>query len=131
MHAGRAEGAAGAVRRTAQHGARISEFPVTREAADAAAAQGLGTVMGAPNAWRGGSHLSGLSAREALTAGVLHALVSDYHTGSLLAAVDAPAAAGTCPLATAVRLVTGVPRRSPAWTTAGCSPRAGKPTSSP
>jgi alpha-D-ribose 1-methylphosphonate 5-triphosphate diphosphatase len=68
-------------------GARISEFPVNREAAEAARATGLGTVMGAPNARRGRSHLTNLSARDALEAGCLDALASDYHPPSMLAAV--------------------------------------------
>jgi alpha-D-ribose 1-methylphosphonate 5-triphosphate diphosphatase len=68
-------------------GARISEFPVNREAAEAAHTTGLGTVMGAPNARRGRSHLTNLSARDALDAGCLDALASDYHPPSMLAAV--------------------------------------------
>jgi len=43
-------------------------------------------VMGAPNLVRGGSLWDNLSARDAIEAGVLDALCSDYHPASLLAA---------------------------------------------
>lgn len=96
-------------------GVRIAEFPVTKEAAAAAMSSGLLTVMGAPNALRGTSHLAGnLSAREALNAGQLGALASDYHPPSLLAAVYALAAEERCDLVTAISLVTSGPARAAA-----------------
>jgi alpha-D-ribose 1-methylphosphonate 5-triphosphate diphosphatase len=70
----------------AGHGAAISEYPLTLDAARHAKALGLATVMGAPNLVRGGSLWDNLSAREAIEAGVLDALCSDYHPASLLAA---------------------------------------------
>jgi alpha-D-ribose 1-methylphosphonate 5-triphosphate diphosphatase len=101
-----------AVDRARQLGVRICEFPVTAQAAAAATEQGLLTVMGAPNALLGTSHLTGnLSARSALGAGYLGALASDYHLPSLLNAVYALAADGVCDLTTAVALVTS----GPAW----------------
>jgi alpha-D-ribose 1-methylphosphonate 5-triphosphate diphosphatase len=91
-------------------GVRISEFPVTAEAAAVATERGLLTVMGAPNALRGTSHLSGnLSAREALQTGRLGALASDYHPPSLLGAIYALAATDLCDLTTAVALATRGP----------------------
>jgi alpha-D-ribose 1-methylphosphonate 5-triphosphate diphosphatase len=102
---------AASVGRAGELGARISEFPLTHEAARTARRTGLGVVMGAPNAWRGGSHLTGLSARDALAAGTLDALTSDYHCGALIRAAHELAAVGACPLAEAVRLVTGAPAR--------------------
>src|SRR5262249_48738360 len=57
----------------------IAEFPITVEAAEAAKAAGLHTVMGAPNVVRGGSTGGNLSAREALRTGVLDVLCSDYY----------------------------------------------------
>jgi alpha-D-ribose 1-methylphosphonate 5-triphosphate diphosphatase len=93
----------------ADHGATISEFPLTRGAADAAHAAGLAVVMGAPNAWRGRSHLTGLSARDALRAGTLDALTSDYHTAALVRAAVVLAADEVCPLPTSVHLVTAGP----------------------
>jgi alpha-D-ribose 1-methylphosphonate 5-triphosphate diphosphatase len=96
----------------ADHGATISEFPLTRGAADAAHAAGLAVVMGAPNAWRGRSHLTGLSARDALRAGTLDALTSDYHTAALVRAAVVLAADEVCPLPTSVHLVTAGPAPS-------------------
>ena len=68
-------------------GARISEFPVTMEAAVEARRLGLATAMGAPNALRGLSYSGNLSAREAFAAGVLDILASDYHPSAILPAV--------------------------------------------
>ncbi len=100
-----------AVARAVELGARICEFPVNAEAAAAAVAAGLGTVMGAPNARRGGSHVANLSAREALAGGWLDALASDYHPPSLICAAYALAADGACSWADALRLVTSGPAR--------------------
>lgn len=91
-------------------GARIAEFPVTTEAARAAGERGLLTVMGAPNALRGTSHLEGnLSARQALRAGLLGALASDYHPPSLLNAVYTLADQDEADLLDALALVTSRP----------------------
>lgn len=98
-----------AVDRAARLGARIAEFPVTAEAAKAATAAGLAVVMGAPNARRGRSHLTNISAHDALNMGTLHVLASDYHPASLLAAVYALVDAGLCGWARAVALVTSGP----------------------
>lgn len=92
-------------------GAAIAEFPLNAAAADAAAAAGLGIVMGAPNARRGASHMNGASARDFLAAGRLDALASDYHPPSLLAAVYRLAADGACTFARAVELVSTGPAR--------------------
>ncbi|MGV9798013.1 alpha-D-ribose 1-methylphosphonate 5-triphosphate diphosphatase [Mycobacterium sp. NPDC003449] len=90
-------------------GASICEFPLTLEAAVEAQRAGLHVVMGAPNAWRGSSHLSWLSARDAIAEGVVNALVSDYHPASLIHAVYGLAEDGDLPWATAVKLVTDGP----------------------
>jgi alpha-D-ribose 1-methylphosphonate 5-triphosphate diphosphatase len=100
-----------AVEAAAALGARIAEFPVSREAAEAAIARGLGVVMGAPNARRGRSQHHNLSARDALGCGLLTALASDYHPASLLGAVYELSAAGECSWADAVALVTSGPAR--------------------
>lgn len=91
--------------------AAIAEFPLNAVAARAAAAAGLGIVMGAPNARRGGSHMNGASARDFLAAGWLDALASDYHPPSLLAAVYQMEADGGCTFERAVELVSGGPAR--------------------
>jgi alpha-D-ribose 1-methylphosphonate 5-triphosphate diphosphatase len=92
-------------------GARICEFPVTLEAAEAAAALGLGVVMGAPNARSGRSQHDNLSAREALRRGLLTALASDYHPASLVAGAYELAAGGGCSWPDAMALVTAGPAR--------------------
>ncbi|MGH3638263.1 MAG: alpha-D-ribose 1-methylphosphonate 5-triphosphate diphosphatase [Mycobacterium sp.] len=93
----------------ARVGTSICEFPLTLEAALEAKRAGLHVVMGAPNAWRGQSHLSWLSARDAISEGVVSALVSDYHPASLLHAVYSLAEDGDIPWASAVALVTEGP----------------------
>lgn len=77
---------AAAVDRMADHGAAISEYPLTVEAAERATDRGMTTAMGAPNLVRGESLWGNLSARAAVRAGVVDALCSDYHPPSLLAA---------------------------------------------
>jgi alpha-D-ribose 1-methylphosphonate 5-triphosphate diphosphatase len=99
------------IARATDLGVTICEFPVTLAAARAARTRGMGIVMGAPNARRGSSHLTNLSAREALTAGCLDILVCDYHPPSLLAAAYALARDGLCTWAQAITLVTANPAR--------------------
>lgn len=93
-------------------GATISEFPVTEEAARAAHAYGLLTVMGAPNALRGESYSGNLSARAAHRAGLLDMLCADYHPSAMLPAVLELAKADPGGLAGAARLATANPARA-------------------
>ena len=65
-------------------GVTISEFPTTQEAAEAAHAHGLTTVMGAPNMVRGGSHSGNVAAVELAHSDRLDMLSSDYVPASLL-----------------------------------------------
>ncbi|MBD8872663.1 alpha-D-ribose 1-methylphosphonate 5-triphosphate diphosphatase [Rhodanobacter sp. DHB23] len=65
-------------------GVTISEFPTTQEAADAAHAHGLTTIMGAPNVVRGGSHSGNVAALELARTHRLDMLSSDYVPASLL-----------------------------------------------
>ncbi len=65
---------------------RISEFPTTMEAAEAAKAAGMRTVMGGPNVARGGSHSGNVSAIDLADADLLDALSSDYAPISLVQA---------------------------------------------
>ena len=100
-----------AVDRSAALGARISEFPITLAVAQRARSLGQGTVMGAPNVRHGRSHLTNLSAREAIGAGALDALASDYHPPSMLAAAYELAAEDVLPLPRALALVSSGPAR--------------------
>ena len=68
-------------------GAVISEFPTTIVAAQAAKKHGLGTIAGAPNVVRGGSHSGGVSAAALAEQGLLDGLSSDYVPASLMQAV--------------------------------------------
>ena len=68
-------------------GMKISEFPITMETALKARELGLHTVGGAPNVMLKGSHSGNLSAAEAILAGAVDALCSDYYPASLLHAV--------------------------------------------
>jgi alpha-D-ribose 1-methylphosphonate 5-triphosphate diphosphatase len=101
----------GAVTEAAAMHASICEFPLTLDAAAAARDNGLAVVMGAPNAWRGSSHLSNLSARDAIEAGVVDVLTSDYHSGALARAAVAISEAGAAPIDCAVAMLSTRPRR--------------------
>ncbi len=68
-------------------GAAISEFPTTEEAAIAAHASNLKTIMGGPNIVRGGSHSGGVAAASLAEKGLLDGISSDYVPASLLQAV--------------------------------------------
>ena len=65
-------------------GVTISEFPTTQEAAAAAHAHGLVTVMGAPNVVRRGSHSGNVAALDLARTDRLDMLSSDYVPASLL-----------------------------------------------
>lgn len=68
-------------------GAKISEFPVTLEAAKAARRLGMHVLMGAPNILRGSSLTDNLSGREAIQKGYCDLIGSDYSPTSILHAV--------------------------------------------
>ncbi|MEL6533264.1 MAG: alpha-D-ribose 1-methylphosphonate 5-triphosphate diphosphatase [Pseudomonadota bacterium] len=66
--------------RAREIGLGLAEFPLTLETARAACAAGDPVVLGAPNVLRGSSHKrGGMAAREAVEAGLVRALASDYH----------------------------------------------------
>ncbi|MEE3100245.1 MAG: alpha-D-ribose 1-methylphosphonate 5-triphosphate diphosphatase, partial [Pseudomonadota bacterium] len=67
-------------------GIDVSEFPLSREAAEAAARAGEAVVLGAPNVVRGGSHNGALDAEPAAAEGLCTALASDYFYPAPLAA---------------------------------------------
>ena len=68
-------------------GIRVSEFPLTREAAADAIAAGEPTVLGAPNILRGGSHIGAIDAAPAVQEGLCTVLASDYYYPAQLQAV--------------------------------------------
>ena len=64
-------------------GADLCEFPETEAAARAAKDAGEPVIMGAPNVVRGASHSGKVAAEALIAAGLVHALVSDYHYPTL------------------------------------------------
>jgi len=98
---------AATIRRARAHGAVIAEFPTTADAAASAGPAGLAVAMGAPNLLLGRSTGGNLSAVEALAAGTLDLLVSDYYPEAMWPA----ALASGLPLPAAVALVTAAPAR--------------------
>ncbi len=102
-----------------QAGVKISEFPTTRAAAEAAREAGLAILMGAPNLVRGKSHSGNISAAALAADGLLDILSSDYVPFALMQAVFAmPQAVEGITLPEAVATVT----RNPA-TAAGLDDR--------
>ncbi len=86
-------------------GVTISEFPVTLEAANYARQQGMHIIMGAPNAYRGESNTGNLSAMEAIRAGVVDILATDYYPASMLQTAFKLARDGIMPLYKSMKLV--------------------------
>ncbi|MGQ0573806.1 MAG: alpha-D-ribose 1-methylphosphonate 5-triphosphate diphosphatase [Pseudonocardia sp.] len=75
-------------------GATIAEFPLTTRAAARARELGMCTVLGAPNALRGRSTAGNLLVRDAVAAGLVDVLGSDYLPAALVAAPFALAGTG-------------------------------------
>lgn len=92
------------VARQAAMGVTISEFPVTVDAARAAHEHGMKVIMGAPNAYRGVSTSSNLSAMDAIHAGLVDVLATDYYPAAILHTVFKLARDGVMPLHESVKL---------------------------
>jgi alpha-D-ribose 1-methylphosphonate 5-triphosphate diphosphatase len=90
-------------------GARICEFPMAKDVAQAALAAGDWVAMGSPNVVRGGSHLGWASAAEMAEAGICRVLTSDYYYPALLQAPFVLAARGVLDFAAAWALVSTNP----------------------
>lgn len=93
-------------------GARISEFPIDLATARSARARGMHTLAGAPNVVMGRSHSGNLSAREAVAAGAIDVLCSDYYPAALLNAVFVLHRECGLDLARAFALVSANPARA-------------------
>lgn len=93
-------------------GVAMSEFPINLPTAAAARAQGIATILGAPNIVRGGSQSGNMRALDAVLAGSCDCLCSDYHPPSLLAAALALPALSDLDLPRAVALVSANPARA-------------------
>lgn len=90
-------------------GATISEFPFSAEIARYEQQNGIASILGAPNAVRGSSHLNWLNAHNAAKTGLITCLCSDYHPTSLLAGVFQLANTGSAALHESVTLATKNP----------------------
>lgn len=99
------------VAENAADGIRISEFPVTMEAAAAARTHAMQVVVGAPNIVRGGSHSGNVAAADLVAAGAVDAFASDYVPASLVEAAFRCAASGRIGLPHAVGFITDQPAR--------------------
>ena len=97
------------VAENAVDGIRISEFPVTMEAAMAAKAACMQVIAGAPNIVRGGSHSGNVNAADLLSAGAVDAFASDYVPPSLVEAAFQCAREATISLPRAIAMVTDHP----------------------
>jgi alpha-D-ribose 1-methylphosphonate 5-triphosphate diphosphatase len=90
----------------ARDGIRISEFPVTMEAARAAKAAGMAVIAGAPNVVRGGSHSGNIAAADLLRAGCVDVFASDYVPPALIEAAFRCAREGLATLPAAIAMIT-------------------------
>jgi alpha-D-ribose 1-methylphosphonate 5-triphosphate diphosphatase len=100
------------VEEAAALGCAIAEFPTTVEAAEAARRRGLGTIMGAPNLVKGGSHSGNVAAATLAGAGLLDMLASDYVPISLLHGAFILNRECGLPLERAIATVTSAPARA-------------------
>lgn len=93
----------------AADGIRISEFPVSMEAARAARAAGMQVIAGAPNIVRGGSHSGNVAAMDLLRAGAVDAYASDYVPPALVEAAFQSARETGIGLPAAIGMITETP----------------------
>jgi alpha-D-ribose 1-methylphosphonate 5-triphosphate diphosphatase len=90
-------------------GIAISEFPVSWEVARSARDKGIHVAMGAPNALQGRSTSGNLSAAEAIEAGLVDTLATDYYPAAMLHAAFSFVERGVMPLHQAIKLVSQNP----------------------
>ncbi|MEO1667362.1 MAG: phosphonate metabolism protein PhnM [Chloroflexota bacterium] len=105
--------------RQAAMGITISEFPVTEIAAQTAHEHGMSVLMGAPNAFRGQSTSGNLSATDAIQAGLVDALATDYYPAAMLHTAFALAERGHLPLHDSIALVSRNPAKAMGFTDRG------------
>lgn len=100
------------IEQMASMGVSISEFPVTEDAARYARGKGMYTIMGAPNAYRGGSNTGNLSALHAIEAGLVDILATDYYPPAMLQTAFKLAKQGILPLVDGMKLIAENPARA-------------------
>jgi alpha-D-ribose 1-methylphosphonate 5-triphosphate diphosphatase len=99
------------VRRNLADGIRISEFPVTMVAAEAARDAGVEVIAGAPNIVRGGSHSGNVAAADLVRAKAADAFASDYVPAAMIEAAWRTAGETGLPLPGAVAMIADRPAR--------------------
>ncbi|MGA2141367.1 MAG: alpha-D-ribose 1-methylphosphonate 5-triphosphate diphosphatase [Brevinematales bacterium] len=87
-----------------KNGIRITEFPVSMEAVEEAAAAGIAISLGSPNILRGYSHNKNLSSRELLKEGYGDIVCSDYIPSTLVHSMFVLKESGIKTLSEACRL---------------------------
>lgn len=92
-------------------GVTLSEFPINLDTARTACQKGMAVSVGAPNIVRGGSTGKGMSAIDAVAAGHVNILCSDYYPPSILHAVFF-LAKHTASLSEAVAMATLAPAKA-------------------
>ena len=97
------------VRRNLADGIRISEFPVTMVAAEAARDAGVEVIAGAPNIVRGGSHSGNVAAADLVRAKAADAFASDYVPASMVEAAWRAVEEAGITLPQAVAMITDRP----------------------
>lgn len=100
------------VARNIQLGTAIAEFPMDAETAQGSRNAGISVLMGAPNLVRGASHVGAISARDAIGAGLVDILCSDYHYPSLFRAPFVTAEQNLLSFPDAWKLVSENPARA-------------------
>ncbi len=100
------------IQEAVKNGAKISEFPTTLDAAQAAKKSGLNVLMGSPNLVLGGSHSGNISALDLVQQDLVDILSSDYVPHSLLQSIFIIAKKLGKPLYETLRLVTSNPAKA-------------------
>jgi alpha-D-ribose 1-methylphosphonate 5-triphosphate diphosphatase len=96
------------IEENAAAGIRISEFPVSLEAARAARSRGMKVIAGAPNIVRGGSHSGNVAAADLVRAEVVDIFASDYVPAAVVEAAFAAHRLGVA-LPRAVAMISSEP----------------------
>jgi alpha-D-ribose 1-methylphosphonate 5-triphosphate diphosphatase len=93
----------------AEIGITISEFPINLESAQEAHRHNMWIIMGAPNAYRKQSTGNNLSALDAIKAGLVDVLATDYYPPAMLHAAFQIADEGIMPLHESIKLISQNP----------------------
>ncbi|MGX9965253.1 alpha-D-ribose 1-methylphosphonate 5-triphosphate diphosphatase [Roseomonas sp. F4] len=99
------------IARNAADGITISEFPVTREAAQAAKKLGVQVIAGAPNIVRGGSHSGNVAVSDLMHDQAVDVLASDYVPPAMVEAAWRAAGQGHATLPAAIAMITDTAAR--------------------